>query len=62
MESRDGPEMDPWPTAFVATAGLTMLLLLAADLYVELIAAGAAYAATGVIVHFGTHSAHPETT
>ena len=54
--------MDSWSTAFVTTAGLTMLLLMAADLYVELIAAGSAYAASGVIVHYGTHSAPPEAT
>ena len=62
MERDVGPASDSWWAVLVATAGLTVLLLLAADLYVELLAAGWAYAAAGVIVHYGTHSANQEAT
>lgn len=62
MERDVGSASDPWWVVLVATAGLTLTLLMAADLYVELIAAGVAYAAAGVLVHYGTHSANQEAT
>ena len=59
---RAGPSRDSWSAAFAVTAGVTTLLLLAADLYLELIALGAAYAATGLIVSHGKRWDCEETT
>lgn len=62
MRSGVGPPEDSWWALFAATTGLTTLLLLAADGYVELIALSAAYAATGVIVHHGKRQDYEEKT
>lgn len=53
MEHPD-PGADPWWAVFWSTYVATSGLLLLGDRYVELLAAGAAYAATWVIVRAGT--------
>lgn len=62
MRRAVGPSRDSWWTLFAVTAGMTTLLLLAADLYVELIALGAACAATGLIVPHGKRWDYEENT
>jgi len=55
-------ERDSSSVVVAVTAGLTTLLFLAADRYVELVAAGVAYVVAGVIVHQGTLCEDEETT
>jgi len=43
------PDVDPWWPIFVIVSVATLGLLLVADRYVELLAAGAAYVATWII-------------
>ena len=49
MEEELRPEADPWWSVFTIVSVGTLGLLLVTDRYVELLAAGVAYAATWII-------------
>ena len=50
------PDVDPWWLVFSVVSVGTLGLLLVTDRYVELLAAGAAYAATWFIARADRHS------